>query len=99
MISEMYTKEEKDTGYDLKGAECTKHWKKLREKYQKQCKEQLNKLHPVIREHLIKHLETSLRVSDMMRDCGDVYMSDASELQSNTYSLYEMVTGKCPHNN
>ena len=99
MIHEMYTKEEKDTGYDLKGPESAKYWKKLRAKYSKQCKEALDKLPPVLRKHLIEHLETSLRVSDMMRDCGDVYMSDASELQSNTYSLYEMVTGKCPHNN
>ena len=99
MVHEMYTKEEKEAGYKLKGEECSKHWEKVRAKYRKQCAESLEKLPPVLREYLIKHLETSLRISDMMRDCGDVYMSDASEMHSNTYSLYEMVTGKCPHDN
>jgi hypothetical protein len=97
MIYKMYTQAERQKGQTLRGEEHSEFYSKLQKKYETQCKQAIDKLPPVLRETLTEQIKVAFRVSDMMAETGDVYMSDAHALKDKTYDLFELFTSKNPH--
>ena len=97
MIYKMYTEAERKKGQKLRAEQHSEFYSKLHKKYEMQCKQAIDKLPPVLRETLKEQIKVAVRVSDMMAESGDVFMSDAHTLKDKTYDLFELFTNKNPY--